>query len=57
MLAGALATVVAAGLLMWRHQAGLRAGVDAGGGGYTGAEAHRIEAEAVQETEAESRVG
>jgi len=57
MLAGALATVVAAGLLMWRHRAGLRAGVDAGGGRYTGAEAHRIEAEAVQETEAESRVG
>jgi MFS family permease len=48
MLAGAVATVVAAGLLMWRHQAGLR-------GGVTDAEVHLVEVEAVDETE--SRVG
>jgi len=48
MLAGAVATVVAAGLLMWRHQAGLR-------GGASEAEVHLIEVEAVDE--AESRLG
>lgn len=50
MLTGAVATVVAAGLLMWRHQAHLRTGAGPGD-----AEIHRIEAAAVDE--AESRVG
>ena len=49
MLTGAVATVVAAGLLMWRHQARLR--TDAG---VSDAEIHLIEAAAVDE--AESRV-
>ena len=48
MLVGAVATVAAAGLLMWRHQAGLR-------GGTTDAEIHLIEVEAVDA--AGSRVG
>jgi len=48
MLAGAVATVAAAGLLMWRHQTGLRDGV-------TDAEIHLVEVEAVEATE--SRVG
>jgi MFS family permease len=48
MLAGAVATVIAAGLLMWRHQAGLR-------GGVSETEVHLIEVEAVDETG--SRVG
>ena len=50
MLTGAVATVVAAGLLMWRHQAQLRTGAGPGD-----AEIHRIEAAAVDQ--AESRVG
>ena len=54
MLAGALATVVAAGLLMWRHQAGLR-NKDEDGAGYDAAEIHRIEVAAVKD--AESRMG
>jgi len=48
LLAGAVATLVAAGLLMWRHQAGVRDGV-------TDDEIHLIEVEAVDDTE--SRVG
>jgi MFS family permease len=48
LLVGAVATVAAAGLLMWRHQAGLRDGL-------TDAEVHLVEVEAVEETE--SRVG
>lgn len=48
LLAGAVATVAAAGLLMWRHQAGLRDGV-------TDAEIHLVEVAAVEATE--SRVG
>lgn len=40
LVAGAVATVVAAGLLMWRHQAGLRDGV-------TDAEIHLVEVGAV----------
>jgi len=48
MLAGAVATVAAAGLLMWRHQAGLRVGT-------TDAEVHLVEVEAVEDVE--SRVG
>ena len=54
MLVGAVATVVAAGLLMWRHQARLRS-EDQAGAGYDEAEAHRIEVAAVEEVE--SRVG
>ena len=50
LMVGAVATVVAAGLLMWRHQAHLRAAPDAGD-----AEVHMIEVEAVDDTE--SRVG
>ncbi len=45
MLTGAVATIVAAGLLMWRHQAGLR-------GGMTDAEIHLIEAEAIGDADA-----
>lgn len=48
LLVGAVATVAAAGLLMWRHQAGLR-------GGVTEAEVHLIEVGAVEQTE--SRIG
>jgi len=48
LLAGAVATVAAAGLLMWRHQAGLRDGL-------ADAEVHLVEVEAVESTE--SRVG
>jgi MFS family permease len=44
MLSGAVATVASAGLLMWRHQARLRAGV-------TGAEARRAEVRAVEDVE------
>ncbi|MGA2837128.1 MAG: MFS transporter [Acidimicrobiales bacterium] len=44
MLTGAVATVAAAGLLMWRHQARLRSGV-------TADEALRVEALAVEEVE------
>ena len=40
LLVGAVATVVSAGLLMWRHQAGLR-------GGVTDAEIHLVEVAAV----------
>ena len=50
LMVGAVATVVAAGLLMWRHQAHLRAAPDAGD-----AEVHMVEVEAVDDTE--SRVG
>lgn len=50
MLVGAVATLVAAGLLMWRHQAGLRSG-------YSDAQIHLIEVRAVEETESESKVG
>jgi MFS family permease len=48
LMTGAVATLLAAGLLMWRHQAGLR-------GGATDAEIHLIEVGAVDT--AESRVG
>ena len=44
LLAGAVATVAAAGLLMWRHQAGIRHGV-------TDAEVHLVEAASVEATE------
>ncbi len=50
MMSGAVATVVAAGLLMWRHQARLRTTPGAGD-----AEVRLIEVEAVDQ--AESRVG
>jgi MFS family permease len=52
MLTGSVATLIAAGLLMWRHQAGLRSG-----SGYSDAQIHLIEVRAVEETESESRVG
>ena len=45
LLAGAVATVMAAGILMWRHQAGLRRVGDAPG------LAHDIEVEAVRDVE------
>jgi hypothetical protein len=45
MLTGAVATVVAAGLLMWRHQAGLQ-------GGISDAAIHLIEVEAIDAAEA-----
>ena len=48
LLTGAVATVVAAGLLMWRHQAGIRHGV-------TDAEIHLVEVEAVEETGSRAR--
>jgi MFS family permease len=46
LLAGAVATLVAAGLLMWRHQAGLRSAVR-----LRGESANAIEARAVQDVE------
>ena len=50
LLTGAVATVLSAGLLMWRHQARLRAAA-----GVDEAEIHLLEVEAVED--AESRVG
>ena len=52
LLTGAVATVVAAGLLVWRHQARLRT-VD----GADDARIHLVEVRAVEETESETRVG
>ena len=46
LLTGAVATVLAAGVLMWRHQAGLRR-VDAGSDRLT----HDLEVEAVRDAE------
>ena len=46
LLTGAAATIVSAGLLMWRHQAGLRSGAQV-----TEAEIHQIEATAVEDVE------
>ncbi len=46
LLTGAVATVVASGLLMWRHQAGLRTR------GLSAEAAHAVEARAVQDIEA-----
>jgi MFS family permease len=45
MLTGAAATIIAAGLLMWRHQAGLR-------GGASDSEVHLIEVEAIDAADA-----
>jgi MFS family permease len=45
MLTGATATIIAAGLLMWRHQAGLR-------GGASDSEVHLIEVEAIDAADA-----
>ena len=50
LLVGAVATVVSAGLLMWRHQARLRTGE-----GADVAKIHLIEAQAVDEVESETR--
>ena len=50
LLVGAVATVVSAGLLMWRHQARLRTGE-----GADVAKIHLIEARAVDEVESETR--
>jgi len=50
LLIGAVATVVAAGLLMWRHQAGLR-----NHGGPSEEEARAIEARSVQDVESTLR--
>jgi MFS family permease len=52
LLVGAVATVVSAGLLMWRHQARLR--TDDGG---DVAAVHLIEAHAVDEVESTTQVG
>jgi len=52
LLVGAVATVVSAGLLMWRHQAHLKSD-----GGADVARIHLIEARAVDEVETESPVG
>ena len=46
LLTGAAATIVSAGLLMWRHQAGIRSGAQV-----TEAEIHQIEATAVEDVE------
>jgi MFS family permease len=51
LLAGAVATVVAAGLLMWRHRARLRTDE-----GADDAQIHLVEARAVEETESETPV-
>jgi MFS family permease len=47
LLTGAVATVLAAGVLMWRHQVGLKRVGDAAGG-----EAHAIEVQAIRDVEA-----
>ena len=52
LLTGAVATVLAAGLLMWRHQARLRTDE-----GADDARIHLVEARAVEQTESETRVG
>jgi MFS family permease len=52
LLVGAVATVVSAGLLMWRHQARLRTD-----GGADVAQIHLIEARAVDDVESESQAG
>ncbi len=52
LLTGAVATVVSAGLLMWRHQARLRTDE-----GADDARIHLVEVRAVEETESETRVG
>jgi MFS family permease len=52
LLAGAVATVAAAGLLMWRHQARLRTDE-----GADDTRIHLVEVRAVEETESETRVG
>ena len=52
LLTGAVATVLSAGLLMWRHQARLRAE-----GGADDATVHLIEVQAVEETQSDTRVG
>ena len=52
LLTGAMATVLSAGLLMWRHQARLRTDE-----GADDARIHLVEARAVDETECETRVG
>jgi hypothetical protein len=46
-MVGAVATVLSAGLLMWRHQVRLRAG---------GADGHAVEVEALEEIESDTRV-
>ena len=51
LMTGAVATVLSAGLLMWRHQARLRTDE-----GADDAQIHLVEARAVEETESESRV-
>jgi len=52
LLSGAVATLVAAGLLMWRHQARLRTDE-----GADDTRIHLVEVRAVEETESETRVG
>jgi MFS family permease len=52
LMTGAVATVLSAGLLMWRHQARLRTGE-----GADDAQIHLVEVRAVEETESESQVG
>jgi MFS family permease len=47
LMVGAVATVLSAGLLMWRHQVRLRAG---------GAGGHAVEVEALEEIESDTRV-
>jgi len=46
LLVGAIATIIAAGVLMWRHQAGLRRG-----GEVTDGVARVVESEAVRDVE------
>jgi len=52
LMTGAVATVLSAGLLMWRHQARLRKDE-----GADDARIHLVEVQAVEETESESQVG
>jgi predicted MFS family arabinose efflux permease len=52
LMTGAVATVLSAGLLMWRHQARLRTDE-----GADDARIHLVEVRAVEETESESPVG
>ena len=52
LLTGAVATVLSAGLLMWRHQARLRTDE-----GADDAQIHLVEVRAVEQTESETRVG
>jgi len=52
LMTGAVATVLSAGLLMWRHQARMRKDE-----GADDARIHLVEVQAVEETESESQVG